>query len=134
MTKEEFIESFVKIDLIEGQNPTAYGFYPFHLVAEKADGGLEVNALLLGGDVYAVYLRAAGYVAADAKTIYLAVDFPGSGDITSDFVAVFEVQDKVATVMAIPYSNVTGDVWEEFHESTLLTEILDQFKRVTGCH
>jgi hypothetical protein len=52
-TTQEFIDNFVKIEFIESSQ--AFGHYPFQLIGVYEDGKMDVGALLLGGDVGAVY-------------------------------------------------------------------------------
>jgi hypothetical protein len=125
---EEFIKSLVKIDEIEDG---MFGHYPFSMVIEKEDGGLEIAALALNG-VIPVYMRVAVERVKGFKKIFLAVDFPKGGDMTEDFVAVFTVEADSTSLVAIPYNPDNGEVYDQITESEQLTMVLSQFKSLSG--
>jgi hypothetical protein len=130
-TTAEFIEGFVKVEYMEDDK--AFGHYPFQLYVENRDGTFDLNALLLGGDVEAVYRRVRHYIKARAKLIFLSVDFPAGGDIPHDFVCVFSLMEGAGSIIALLYDPKTGERFPEIHESSLLQDILTQFRLVT-CH
>lgn len=121
----EFIDSLVKISLIEDCDN--YGHYPFQLIAETKDGGLEINALALGGDVNACYKRVRDYIKNEARKVYLSLDFPKGGDIENDFIAIFSFDDGETSVLAIPYNIETGERYETIHKSEQLDKVLGDF-------
>jgi hypothetical protein len=87
-----------------------------------------MNALMLGGDVVSCYDRVREYVIKGAKGIHLSLDFPAGKDMEKDFVCVFSIKDRVCEILAIPYDTNNGDTFEIITKSTLLDEILDNFK------
>lgn len=127
-TVKEFVDSMVKIDLVDDYN--CYGHYPFQLLAEKKDGSLEINALALGGDVESCYRRVSKYLKEGAKKVFMSLDFPPNDDIDKDFVCIFSVVDGNFDIYAIPYSVETGEKYDEIHESNLLNRILEDFKYI----
>lgn len=127
-TVKEFVESVVKIDLLEDYN--CYGHYPFQLVVETKDGHLEMNALALGGDVASCYRRVSKYLKEGATKVFMSLDFPANDDIEKDFVCIFSVVNGNFDIYAIPYSVETGEKYEEIHKSTLLDKILVDFKHI----
>ena len=124
-SKKEFIDSCVKIGHLESCD--CFGHYPFQLVAENKDGGLEINALALGGDVEACYRRAAEYKTNGAKKIYMSLDFPAGDDIDKDFVAIFSIEDGEINISAIPYNTEDGKTFDVIEKSSYLTGIKEQF-------
>lgn len=98
---KEFVNTTVRIEFIKDSD--CFGHYPFQLFSEKEDGGYELNALALGGDVASCYRRFAHYKNENAKRIYLSIDFPATGDIKNDFVAIISFEDGVLNIHAIPY-------------------------------
>jgi len=122
-TIEEFVESLVKIELIEDAN--CFGHYPFQLFCEKNIGNNEINAISIG-QISLVYLRFAEYKKNGAKRIYLSVDFPAGGDIDNDFVAIFSFENDVLSVFAIPYDNTNGEIFDVITQSTQLDLIKSQ--------
>lgn len=120
-TVEEFINTMVKIEYIEQSN--CFGHYPFQLFAETKDGGHEMNALALGGDVKACYERFLEYERAGAKRIYLSLDFPKGGDMNKDFVAIITLEDGEIDIFAIPYNVDDGDQFNRIEKSEQLNKI-----------
>ena len=125
-TVEEFVKSMVKIEFIEDSN--CFGHYPFQLLCENKDGGLEINALALGGDVASCYRRFAEYKNNDAKRIYLSLDFPSGGDIENDYVAIFVFENNEINLFAIPYEIEEGKTFEIIKESSHLDKIKAQME------
>lgn len=125
---KQFIEALVKIELLD--DGVTYGYYPFHLIAEKANGKLDFNSLALGGDVLACYKRFKHYVDSGALKIFMAVDFPAHGEINNDFACVFSMIEGEFSVCAMPYSTATGEVFEVFEKTKLLEVIKKQFLSV----
>jgi hypothetical protein len=123
----EFIESLVTIEPLE---EGGYGHYPFQMVFTGADDGLNVAALCLGGDVFRVYKQAQAAINAGSKQLFLSLDFPASGDIEHDFVAVMSLSGKDCNCIAIPYDPKTGDVFDQITESSMLEIIKGQFLQV----
>jgi len=126
----EFIEKLVEIRFVEGSN--AFGHYPFQLYVELLDGKVEMNALLLGGNVKSVYNRVKQYVLKGFKRLYLSVDFPAVLDIEHDFVCAFSIENDKLTILAIPYDTETGDIFERITNSKALTTLLQEFKLNTN--
>ena len=106
MTREEFIDQFVTID--EQEETPFFGHYPFQMYALTKEDKVELNGLLLGGDVAACYQRFQHYYQLGAKEIFMTLDFPAIEDIPTDFVAVFSYQDAKFNVCAIPYDPING--------------------------
>jgi len=125
---KEFVEQFVKIELIE--NEDCYGHYPFQLFVEKNDGKFDINALALGGDVESCYKRVQKYFKEGAKKLFMSLDFPASQDIENDFVCIYSIVDGEFEVYAIPYDPETGDTYEEIHKCEMLDKILEDFKSI----
>ena len=109
MTREEFIEKFVTITMHEDEEPNLFGHYPFQLYAVTKEDKVEINGLLLAGDVAACYQRFQHYYQSGAKEIFMTLDFPPIEDITTDFVAIFSYQDAKFNVCAIPYDPINGE-------------------------
>lgn len=127
-TTNEFIKELVKIDYLDQFG--VYGHYPFQLMVETKAGGLELNALLLGGDVFSCYQKFGKYFREGAVKIFLSLDFPKGGDIEHDFVCVFSVIDGVVDICAIPYNLTTGKTYETIVKSKQLAKILEDFQQV----
>lgn len=125
-TVEEFIKSMVNIEFIEDSN--CFGHYPFQLLCENKEGGLELNALALGGDVASCYRRFAEYKNNGAKRIYLSLDFPKGGDIENDFVAIFTYENNKIELFAIPYEIEEGKTFDKVTNSDHLDKIKAQMK------
>lgn len=126
--REEFIKTLVDIDYVESSG--GYGHYPFQLFVETANGNIEMNALALGGDVLACYGRVRKYVQANAKKIFLSLDFPAGGDILNDFVAVFTIIDGQVESLAIPYNPTDGKKYAHITTSAFLTTVQKQFESI----
>ena len=122
-TIEEFLESLVRIELIEDSK--CFGHYPYQLFCEKNDGSSEINAIAIG-QVSLVYNRFALHKKNGAKRIYLSVDFPAGGDIHNDFVAIFSFENDLLSVFAIPYDNTNGEIFDVITQSTQLDLIKSQ--------
>ena len=125
-TVEEFIKSMVNIEFIEDSN--CFGHYPFQLLCENNEGGLELNALALGGGVASCYRRFAEYKNNGAKRIYLSLDFPKGGDIENDFVAIFTYENNKIELFAIPYEIEEGKTFDRVTNSDHLDKIKAQMK------
>ena len=123
-TVEEFVKSMVKIEFIEDSN--CFGHYPFQLLCENKDGGLEINALALGGDVASCYRRFAEYKKDGAKRIYLSLDFPKGGDIENDYVAIYTFENDKINLFAIPYEIEEGKRFDVIKNSEQLDLIKQQ--------
>ncbi len=123
-TREEFIEALVHIDEM---GTGLFGHYPFQMVYEKADGGLSVAALCLGGDVKAVYRAAQTAIKEGAIKLFLSTDFPAGYDIKHDFIAVYSVVDNKLNCIAIPYDPVTGARFEIIEKGEMIDRLLLQF-------
>lgn len=126
---EEFIEQMVKIEFLEQFK--VFGHYPFSLFVEKKNGETEVISLALGGDVESCYKKFAEYREKGAVKIFLSLDFPRSGDMDNDFVAIFSLVENDLSIKAITYSTNTGEVIKQVENSDTLTEILKQFIELT---
>lgn len=124
---KEFIDSMVTVEFIEVSN--CYGHYPFQLLAETKDGILEINALALGGNVAACYDRFVDYKNEGANRIYMSLDFPRGGDINTDFVAVFSLENGEIKLQALPYSLLDGKILDPITESKHLNDIMAQLKK-----
>lgn len=125
----DFIDTLVTINYIESAN--AYGHYPFQLYVETKEKTVELNALLLGGNVSACYLRAKAYLIKGVKALYMSIDFPAGGDIDNDFVTVFYIDaDNKISALAIPYDTKTGEKFEIIYKCEMLTNILVEFRSV----
>ena len=120
---KEFVEKLVKIEFLDHCN--AFGFYPFQMFVEHQDGKFTMCSLDLGGDVRAVYKAFADFYNEPAKRIYLALDFPASGDITNDFVCVIGYEKEEMTLYAIPYNVETGETFSEDRHAEILNLIHD---------
>jgi len=120
---KEFVDQLVKIEFLYHCN--AFGFYPFQMYVEHQDGKATICALDLGGDVRAVYKAFADFYKEPAKRIYLAVDFPASGDIVNDFVCIIGYEKEEITLYAIPYSIETGETFSEIRDAEILNKIHD---------
>lgn len=118
---KEFVEKLVKIEYLDHCN--AFGFYPFQMYVEESVGKVVVCSLDLGGDVRAVYKLFTEYFNKNAKRIYLAIDFPTTGDIINDFVCVIGYEKEEMTLYAIPYNIETGDTFSEIRDSETLNLI-----------
>ena len=95
------------------------------------DDKIEMNALMLGGDVFSCYKRVKEYVLSDAKKIFLSLDFPKSGDMEHDFICVFSVIGVKTEILAIPYDEETGEKFEYItKDNQLLDRILNDFESV----
>ncbi|HNX76080.1 MAG TPA: hypothetical protein PLM07_04050 [Candidatus Rifleibacterium sp.] len=129
MNAQKFAEEFVTIDFVESSG--CYGHYPYQMFVEMADESVEVNALALG-DVRQCYSIFASKLAKQAKSVFMALDFPASGDMVNDFVAVFAVENGIVEIFAIPYDPATGDKKEPIKTSHLLTAIKSQFVAFIG--
>ena len=123
-TVSEFEKELVKIEYIEQSE--CFGHYPFQLVCENKKGGIELNALALGGDVAACYRRFAEYKCQGAKRIYMSLDFPKGGDIENDYVAIFSFEDDKLSVYAILYEVERGERIYTITESKQLDRIKEQ--------
>jgi hypothetical protein len=117
-TVEEFVKKMVKIEFIEDSN--CFGHYPFQLLCENKDGGFEINALALGGDVDSCYRKFAKYKKEGAKRIYLSLDFPKGGDIENDYVVIFTFENNKVELFAIPYEINGGKILDIIKDSTQL--------------
>jgi len=117
----DFKNSMVKIEFIEQRG--CFGHYPFQLFAEKADGTNELGALLLGGNVKECYQLFSIHVNNGAKRVYMSLDFPAGGDISNDFVVIFEYNDHGLSLTAFPYSEMNGEYFEVVTESAHLLSI-----------
>lgn len=120
---KEFVEKLVKIEFLDHCN--TFGFYPFQMYVEHQDEKATLCALDLGGDVRAVYKAFADFYNEPAKRIYLAVDFPATGDVINDFVCVIGYENEGMTLYAIPYNVETGDTFSEIRDSETLNLIHD---------
>jgi hypothetical protein len=129
-TVKDFVESMVRIDLLEDYN--CYGHYPFQLLVEAEDGHLDINALALGGDVAACYRRVSKYLKEGVKKIFMSLDFPAGDDIEKDFICIFSIVEGKYEVYAIPYSVETGEKYEEIHSANVLDKILEDFKTIVN--
>ena len=129
MTRDKFIDSMVDIAWVEQSE--SYGHYPFQLYVQTEDGKIELHALALGGDVAGCYMHVKKYRNANAKKIFLALDFPAGGDIKDDFVAVCSVVDGKSECVCIPYDPKTGDVKPVIKEGEQLQLVLSQFNDST---
>ena len=118
---KEFVEKLVKIEYLDHCN--TFGFYPFQMYVEHQDEKATLCALDLGGDVRAVYKAFADFYKEPAKRIYLAVDFPATGDVINDFVCVIGYEKEEMTLYAIPYNVETGDTFSEIRDSETLNLI-----------
>jgi len=123
-TVEEFVKTMVKIEFIEDSN--CFGHYPFQLFCENKDGGFEINALALGGDVSSCYRRFSEYKKQNAKRIYLSLDFPKGGDIDNDYVAIYAFENNELSLFAIPYEIKDGKTFVTIKNSTQLDLIRTQ--------
>lgn len=123
-TVEEFVKTMVKIEFIEDSN--CFGHYPFQLFCENKDGGFEINALALGGDVSSCYRRFSEYKKQNAKRIYLSLDFPKGGDIDNDYVAIYAFENNELSLFAIPYEIKDGKTFDTIKNSTQLDLIRTQ--------
>ena len=121
MNTEEFVRTMVKIEFLESSN--CFGHYPFQLLCENKDGGMELNALALGGDVDSCYRRFVQYKKQEAKRIYLSLGFPSGGDIEHDFVAIFVFENNEINLFAIPYEIEEGKMFNRIAESSHLDRI-----------
>ena len=122
---QNFVTDLVKIDYVEQSD--CFGHYPFQMFVEKKEGGFELNALALGGNVNSNYLRFREYLKAKAKRIYLSLDFPAGGDIENDFVAIFSYENGKYNLFAIPYETQEGKTFLEITKSEQLDKIFNQF-------
>ena len=122
----EFIENMVNIEFVDQSN--CFGHYPFQMWTKTKDGKNEMAALAIGGDVAACYRAAAGHIKNDAKCVYLSLDFPATGDIKNDFVAVYSYEDKELKCIAIPYDPKTGNLLDRINSSETLSGLMKQFK------
>lgn len=129
MNAQEFAKKFVTIDFVESSG--CYGHYPFQMLVEMQDNSLEVNALAVG-DVRQCYSIFASKLAKQAKSVFMALDFPASGDMVNDFVAVFAVENGIFEIFAIPYDPETGEKKEPTKTSQLLNMIKSQFVAFLG--
>lgn len=129
METKEFVEQFVKIEIIEndGTDANAYGLYPFQLIAEFEYGKMDINALAVN-NVQDCYVRVNEYLSKGAKKMFMALDFPRNLDIDNDFVAIFSIIEDKYDIFAIPYDTETGEVFSEIRSSKLLDAIMEQFK------
>lgn len=112
------------------EDDNCFGHYPFQLYVESKNGGIELNALALSGDVFSCYKRVQHYIRKDAKLLFLSVDFPASGDIEHDFVCVISVINGEVSAFALPYDSHTGKRFDVIHKSDHLSGILSQFRSV----
>jgi hypothetical protein len=127
MTREKFIEEFVKIEIIEDDT---FGHYPFQLYAELPNDKVDINALFLGGDVASCYKRFSDYVLCyDNINVFMSIDFPQTADSKHDFVAVFSYENNELTCVAIPYDTTTGEVFDIVTEGEFINIITEQCKR-----
>ncbi len=127
-TLEEFVNQFVKLEIIEDTN--CFGLYPFPMVVETKEGAIELNSLALGGDVLSCYKRVKTYKKTEASKIFMALDFPKGGDIANDFVVVYSIVNNEISIFALPYNTENGEMYERIDNSETLTKILTQFKEI----
>lgn len=120
---KEFVSTLVKIEYLDHCN--AYGFYPFQMFVEDKEEKGTMCSLALGGDIRAVYHAFADHYNKNPKRMYLAVDFPATGDILMDFVCVIAYEKEEMTIYAIPYSVETGETFSEIRDSEILNKIHD---------
>jgi hypothetical protein len=120
-TVEEFIKSMVKIDFIEDSD--CFGHYPFQLLSENKDGKIEINSLALGGDVASCYIKFSDYKKQGSKRIYLSLDFPKTGDIKNDFIAIFSFENEEINLLAIPYETENGNKLDYIRNSNTLSNV-----------
>jgi len=127
MTINKFISQLVKIECIESSNE--YGHYPFQLYAELETGATELSSLALGGDVEACYKKFTHYVVKlNAKQVFMSLDFPAGGDISTDFVVIFAWTLGKLSAVAIPYTaegDVLAPVSESSHLKSVASELMD---------
>lgn len=126
-TVQEFYDQLVKIELQENGE---YGYCPFHGFSLGRDGKTTLMCLAGGLRSEHCYLAARKMLLSGCKRLFMALDFPPTGDIVLDFVAVFTVEDGVASLYAVPYSTKTGISYPEITDARVLGEILDQFKAI----
>jgi len=117
----EFRESMVKIEFIEQSG--CFGHYPFQLFAEKSDGTNQIEALFLGGNVKECYQLFAIHVNKGAKRVYMSLDYPASGDISKDFVVLFQYEQGNLNLTAIPYSEFNGECFNLLTQRDILSTI-----------
>jgi len=121
---QNFISQLITIEFISDSQ--CYGHYPFQMFVETSDGGFELNALALGGDVVSCYRRVASYVKQNAKRIYMSLDFPAGGDIENDFVCIFSYEGGEFELFAMPYDPEDGTMYDLILDSSYLTTIKEQ--------
>jgi hypothetical protein len=124
-TTQEFIDNFVKIEFIESSQ--AFGHYPFQLIGVYEDGKMDVGALLLGGDVGAVYNATKMFIKNGCKKIYLSVDFPAGLDVEQDFVTIYTLEDGKIDTLLIPYDE-TGKELNRITSGKMVDTLTEQFK------
>lgn len=122
-----FIGSMVKIEFIEQSG--CFGHYPFYMFEEQKDGQNVINSLALGGNVIACYDKFCHSIKDGSKRVYMALDFPKRGDIKHDFVAVFSWENEKLEVIAIPYDEQSGDVFDMVENSEHLEAIKNQLSK-----
>ena len=126
MNINEFVDMFAKLELNE--DCKQYQCYPFHLVVEKPDGGLDVNALCTD-TVADCYKRVKQYHYKGFKKMYMSIDFPATGDIDHDFVGIFTIHPDKIGFAALPYDSKTGEKFARIYKSHTITMLLDEFSR-----
>jgi hypothetical protein len=107
MTRDEFIEALVKIEWVDNSN--CFGLFPFQMYVEFSDSTCELHSIAIthAGQCYMLFIEKILFIDGVSK-VFMALDFPATGDITHDFVAVFtgdKSEDTVINVMAIPYTD-----------------------------
>ena len=127
-TVQDFINDFVKIEIIESSQ--SYGHYPFQLLGIKENGQMDIGALLLGGDISAVYAAAKQFIRNGNKKVFLSVDFPAGLDIEHDFVAVYTFENGKTEAILLPYDSETGEQFEPVTTGTMLNMVIEQFERI----
>lgn len=118
----EFVQATVEI---KKQNNGKFGYYPFHVFAERENGECDFIVIADIESIEDCYKIMSMYVANKCKRIYMAIDFPAGGDIKTDFVAVFSSAGKHFDLFAIPYSPEDGTVYE-------IIPICEQLKRIVS--
>jgi len=124
-TIEEFTEKLAKVEYLT--NFEVFGHYPFQFFAQKEDNKNVMGAMLLGGNVAAVYKTVIEQLKAKAIKVYFTTDFPAVLDIKNDFIAVWACENQKVTVFAIPYCCKTGKTFETIYKAEALEALKNDF-------
>lgn len=121
-----FIKDFVRIEWIEHEK--LWGYYPFYMITEEADGGKMVFAFSENWKVDKYYRLFAVSQEKKAKSIFMALDYPAmSLDLEHDFVGIFSYEDGKNNIMLLPYNRENGKLLDYVKNGDTLEKICSDF-------